>query len=151
MSNELATTIAAWFGAFGTVGLTLFEVYKYLNDKPKLKISTRFNQELYTEYVDGKLEKDKVQGTVWTINLANNGSKAIIVTSVAVENHKGKNALITQDSVGNRINRYKLEPGDSTSLTISEKLLDSKNLKTVVVTSAVGKEYRERVYFWQKK
>lgn len=151
MSNDLATAIAAWFGAVGTSALTIFEIYKYSKDKPTLKISCKFNREIYNQLLDGKVEKDKQLGTIWSIDIANTGTKIVVVTGISVENHKGKDALITKDSIGYEIKKQKIEPGDSVSLTISEKLLDSKNLKTVVVSSAIGKEYRKRVYFWQKK
>ncbi|OGE32714.1 hypothetical protein A3J19_03575 [Candidatus Daviesbacteria bacterium RIFCSPLOWO2_02_FULL_41_8] len=151
MTNDVATTFAAWFGALGTFGLTVFEIYKYSKDKPNLKIICDFNREIVNEYLDGRTEVDKVQGTIWSITLANIGSKPVILTSVGVENHEGQDAIIGKDSIGNKVKKQKIEPGDSLNLIISEKLLSSKNLKTVVVTSAVGKRYRKRVYFWQKK
>lgn len=151
MTSDNLTTIAAWLGASGTVGLTLFEIFKYLKEKPSLKITCKFNREIYNQFIDGTLNKDQQLGTVWSIDLANNGTRTVIVTGVSVENHKGKDALITKDSIGHEIKRLKIEPGDSFSITISEKLLSSKNLKKVVVTSAIGKDYKKRIYFWQKR
>ena len=55
------TVIAAWFGALGAIGtifLTIFEIYKYLHDKPTLKLTVRFKQEIYDEFEDG-LKKNK--------------------------------------------------------------------------------------------
>lgn len=144
------TSIAAWFGAFGTVFLFFFEVYKYFKDKPIIKLSVRFNQQIYDELA-GRLGRNKEIGDVWTVNIANTWKLPITVRSLAVENHKGKNALVTIDALKNPIRSIKLEPGSSFDVVISEEMLKPSKVKKVIVTSAVGTQYKKRIFFWMKK
>lgn len=144
------TVIAAWFGAIGTVLLFFFEVYKYAKDKPTLKLKIRFNQEIVDELEDG-FKKNKQIGSVWTINIANNWKMPIVIKSVAVINHKARNAIITKDALSNKIQYITLEVGTAFDVIVSEEMLDPKDVKTVIVTSGVGTQYKKRIYFWMKK
>lgn len=141
------TDFAAWFGAIVSLLLIAFEIYKYWNDKGKLKITYRFNQEIIGRTFAGDFRKMAEGKTFWSIDIANVGSKNIIVTTLSLTHIDTKKFyMITKDFNGD-IPRFTLIPGDNHSYTISNEMLDPKKVKGVFISDAVGNIYRKKVKY----
>jgi len=142
------TEIAAWFGAAGTVVLTVFEIYKYKKDKAAIKIRVTRNLDIIGSTAQGKLIK--LNENVWCIEIINYGTKPIKILQVGVlfkeHTHKKKGAIITRDMYAD-INPFVLEAGDNKTITIGEELLKSQEIDYVQVVDATGKQHKQKARF----
>ena len=142
-----ATDYAAWAGFILSLSLGIFELWKYWNDKPKLKITARYDQEIMAIDSYGRMTNEASGKTFWTLDVANTGNKNIIITSIAFSQKDTKKmSMLTKDYTG-QINRYTLIPGDNHSYTIPDELLDPKKIIEVQLHDATGKIYKKRIKF----
>ena len=142
-----ATDFVAWAGFVLALLLGAFEIYKYINNKPKLKITTRYNQEIMKLNSYGDITKEASGKTFWSIDVANVGSKPVKIISLAL-NKKGtkKMYMVTKDFVGH-VNPYVLVEGDSHSYTIPDEIMDPKTVPQVNIADATGKVYKQKVKY----
>lgn len=142
-----ATDYAAWAGFILSLLLGLFEIWKYSNDRSKLKITYRFNQEILKMDYAGRFTKEPSGKTFWTVDISNVGSRNVIITSIAFSQHgTQKKSLLIKDLTGT-IQRYTLIPGDNHSYTINDELLDPKTIKEVYLYDATGSVYRRKIKY----
>jgi len=142
-----ATDYAAWAGFVLSLLLAIFELWKFLNDKPKLKITARYNQEImaFNEY--GDITNRATGKTFWTVDVANTGSKSLIITSISFARRDTKKmSMLTKDYSGH-IKKYTLISGDNHSYTISDELLDPKKVIEVQIFDATGKIYKKKLKY----
>jgi len=148
MTITISADFVAWYGAILSSCVFLFEIYRYLRDHARIKITYKTEQEIWGEDASGQLVNVEKGTTFWTVNIANTGTKDIIITQVGVEykNKKG-GAVISKDYTGH-IQRFTLIPGDSKTITISEKLVKHKEVRYFWVKDATGREYKKRINWW---
>lgn len=139
------TDLAAWFGAIVSLLLVAFEIYKYWNDKGKLKITYRFNLEIIGRTLAGDFRKMAEGKTFWSIDIANIGTKNIIVTTLTIARTDTKKFYMITKDFGGDIPRFTLIPGDNHSYSISNEMIDPKKVKEILITDAVGKTYKKKV------
>lgn len=146
-----ATDMAAWFGALGTTVLALVEYHKWKKSRPQLRIACSFNLEIITSSRDGALHRVHPETTFWSINIANTGGEPIKIAQIGVERKDTDvHTLIARDYHG-PINAFTLIPGDSHSLTISNELIDFRQVKAVIVMDAIQNVYKKRLWGWRER
>lgn len=149
LSNQQpnVTNYAAWAGFTLSFFLACFEIWKYYNNRAILKITYRFNLEIMKMNAYGDLTKEPSNKTYWTVDIANVGSKNIIITSIAFSHFDTKKmSMLTRDLLG-PIRRHTVIPGDNHSYTISTELLDPKKVNEVFIYDATGKVYKKRIRY----
>ncbi len=145
--NATSTDYVAWAGFLLSLALGAFELWKYWNDKPKLKITFRFNQEIMGLTGDGRISNMETGKTFWSVDVANIGSKNIIITAIEfTRTDTTKTGILTKDYSG-PINRYTLIPGDNHSYTIGNDLIDPKKAMAVFIKDATGKLYKKKIQY----
>ncbi|TAL62472.1 MAG: hypothetical protein EPN88_13210 [Bacteroidetes bacterium] len=93
----------------------------------------------FTEEASGK--------TFWIVDVANIGSKSVIVSSIEfAKSDTKKMSLLTRDYSGS-VNRYTLIPGDSHSYTISDELLNPKRVSEIHIYDATGKTHKKKIRY----
>ncbi len=144
------TDYAAWAGFILALLLGAFELWKYWNDKGKLKITYRFEQEILGRRLDGTFTKMENGKTFWSIDIANIGSKSIIVTTLTLTSTDTKKYYqVTKDFSGD-IPRFTLVPGDNHSYTLPNDLFNPRKLKGIIITDATGRNYKKDVKYSEK-
>lgn len=142
-----ATDYAAWAGLILSLLLAIFELWKYWNNKPRLKIMARYNQEIMAVNGYGDVTNESTGKTVWTLDVANTGNKNVIITSISfARSDTKKMSMLTRDYAG-IIHRYTLIPGDNHSYTIADELLNSKKVIEVQLFDATGKVYKKKLKY----
>jgi hypothetical protein len=146
--NVDSTKIAAWTGSIVSIGLGIFEFYKWKSSKPKIDIKCNFDQQIISMGYNGKLRNEHPDKNIWTIQLLNKRSQPIKVSTIGIE-YKKKikmkgGAIITRDLYKN-INPFILPPGEQFQVFLEYKLIDPKNVKSVIVKDAVGKKYIKKI------
>jgi len=140
-----STDIVAWSGLTLSVLIAIFDVYKYVNDKPKLKISTAYDKQIMAYNAYGDLTDKETGKTFWTVNVANVGNKPIILTDISFfRSDTNKTSILTKDYYGT-INRYTLTPGDSHTYTIPDELIPSNKTKEIQVRDATGNIFKRKI------
>lgn len=141
------------FDYLGLAGLILslalggFEIYKYFNNRAKLKFRYGFEIEIVGSTVDGKMMKLEPGKTFWSVDISNVGSKDIIFNQICfTHKHTTISSILTKDYNG-PINRFTLKPGDNHSFTISNELVNPKKVKEIIVMDATGKVYKKKVKY----
>lgn len=142
-----ATDYAAWAGFILSLLLGAFEFWKYWNDKAKLKITYRFNQEIMKMNEYGQLINEPSGKVFWTVDVANVGSKNIIITSIAFARTDTKKMSILTKDLSGIIRRYTIAPGDNHSYTISNELLDPTKVKEAQIFDATGIVYKKVIKY----
>lgn len=146
-TNASSTDYVAWAGFLLSIVLGVFELWKYVNDKPKLKITFRFNQQIMGLDAYGRTTDVETGKTFWTVDVANTGTKNIIITSIEFSRTDTKKfSILTKDYSG-PINRYTLIPGDNHSYTIGDDLIDPKKANNVFIRDATGKVFKKRIVY----
>lgn len=145
MQITITANVVAWYAAILSTIVFLFEVYRYIKDKAKLKITYNTEQEIWGDKGNGQLVNLEKDTSFWTVNIANTGTKDIIIIQVGVEwkNRKG-GGVISKDYTGS-IQRFTLVPGDSKTITISEKLVSHQEVRNFWVKDATGKDHKKRI------
>lgn len=145
MSITITSGTVAWYGAILSTIVFLFEVFKFLKDRPALKIAYKTNQQIVADDGTGKFVNVEKGTDFWTVSVANTGTKDVIVTQVGVEwKEKSGGAVLTKDYSGH-VQRFTLVPGDSRTFTISEKLIDHTKVKKFWAKDGTGNEYKKRI------
>lgn len=148
MIITITADVVAWYGAILSSSVFLFEIYRYLRDKARLKITYQTEQEIWGDQGNGQLVNLEKDTTFWTVNIANTGTKDIIIAQVGVEwKHKKGGAIISKDYTGH-IQRFTLTSGDSKTITISEKLVKHGEVKFFWVKDATGQDHKKRINWW---
>lgn len=142
-----AADYAAWAGFVLSLLLGIFEFWKYANDRSKLKISCRFNQEILKMDYSGRLTKESSGKTFWSVDIANVGTKNIIITSIAFSQHGTKKKSMLINDLSGAIQKYTLAPGDNHSYTIKDELLDPKTIREVYLYDATGSVYKRKIKY----
>ena len=97
----------------------------------------------------GEITDEPTGKTYWTLDVANTGSKSVIITSIAfAQKNTKKMSVLTKDYSG-YVNRYTLTSGDNHSYTIHDELLDPKKVIEVQVFDATGKIYKKKLKYSQ--
>lgn len=148
MIITITADTVAWYGAILSSAVFLFEVYRYLRDRARLKITYKTGQEIWGDTGNGRFINLEKGVSFWTVDIANTGTKDIIVTQVGVnwKNKKG-GAVISRDYTG-FIKRFTLVPGDSRAITISEKLIKHSDVRNFWVNDATGREFKKYINWW---
>lgn len=143
-TDSLATTLAAWAGASVSLLLLAFEIYKYVTDRPHLKITLSYEQEIVGVDSTGQTRNLAPKSTFWTVHIVNDGSKKITITRIGFEAKKGKDIILTASYEG-PVEKFELEQGQDRTFTIDYKLIDPKKIKFVSVADTAGKNHKKRV------
>ncbi len=129
------------------LALGVFEVYKYWNNRAKLKFRYGFEIEIVGSTVDGQMVKLEPGKTFWSVDISNVGSKDIIFNQICfTHTHTTVSSMLTKDYNG-PINRFTLTPGDNHSFTIPNELVNPKKVKEIIVMDATGKVYKKKVIY----
>ncbi len=141
------TTLAAWFGAIVSFFLFLFEIFKYKNDKGKLRFRINYDMVFVGQTLSGDIKKAEPKILFWTIDLSNPGTKNVVFSQMFFDFvGTKKHAVITRDYYG-PINKFTLQPGESHQFLIHHSLVNPKKVKRVMVLDAVGNIYKKRVRY----
>lgn len=143
---NIATIIAAWVGAIGTIGLTFFEIYKYFNNKAKVKFNVGSGFRIVGSTLEGKMVDMHPEKEFWSITVSNAGGKKVTITQITVErNDTEKMSMLTRDFHG-PIDTYTLKPGGKNrTYTITEELIPFKNAKAIYLMDSTGKVYKHKI------
>lgn len=149
---DIYTTIAAWVGAIGTSVLTLFEIYKHLSNKAKLKITVSHGLEIIGSTKQGKMVNLHPDKTFWTVYVVNTGNKKVTITQMSINrNDTDVISMLTEDFHG-RIKTYTLKPGSKGhDYTIPEGLIPYKNVDSVVLMDSTQKVYKKSIHHTRQK
>jgi len=140
-----STDIVAWSGLTLSVLVTIFDVYKYLDDKPRLKISKVYDQQIMAHNGYGELTDQETGKTFWTVNVANVGTKPIIIMDISFfRSDTDKTSILTKDYFGT-IDRYTLTPGDSHTYTVPNELIPSNKTREIRVRDATGNVFKSKL------
>lgn len=144
------TDIAALFGSFGTIvslGLLIFEIYKYRNDKGIIKIRIGFDISLIGKTTSGQIiTNDRSIKKFWTIDIANTGKKDVIITQMSFQDKKNENMnYVVMRDYYHDFHSITVKPNDSYSYTFPYDMHNPNDLKMVYLMDATGKVYKERI------
>jgi hypothetical protein len=141
----LSTDIVAWLGLTLSILVAIFDVYKYISDKPKLKISVVYDQQIMAHNGYGELTDQETGKTFWTVNVANVGNKPIIITHISfLRSDTDKTSILTKDYFGT-ISRYTLIPGDGHTYTIPDELIPPNKTREIHVCDATGNIFKSKL------
>lgn len=147
-TNASSTDYVAWAGFLLALGLGFFELWKYHNDRPRLKITFRFNQEIVNELATGELVNNPEGRSVWSVDVANVGTRNIIITNCTFARSDSKKYFqLVADFNGRIPPRYTLAPGDSHTYTITDETVDQRKATQVILLDATGKSHSRKIKY----
>lgn len=134
------TDYAAWVGAVVSIGLLLFEIYKWRReDRPRLKVKC--------ERVSLRGDAYPERTAYFCFSAVNTGRRAVTVSGTFIEMNDGQRILIKPVSGFPMPFPARIEPGDALQHLVPpgpvvEARADEAGVKGVVFTDAAGNEYR---------
>jgi len=143
---DIATIIAAWVGATGSIALTFFEIYKHLNNKAKVSFNVGSGFRIVGSTLEGKIVDMHPGKEFWSITVSNVGNKKVTITQITIQrNDMKKMSMLTHDFHG-PVDTYTLNPGGKNhTYTITEELIPFKSTKAIYLMDSTGKVYKHKV------
>lgn len=140
LTIEISSTVVAWYAAIVASASLIFGVYSILRDTAFIKV--RYSLDNYIVGHSGSYKNNVEYLEIEAINV---GRRPVRIEKAYIDFYSRNYKALFKDSFSDHRNKILTEENPRTSFIVEKEEIDVMNMKSVVVVSGTGKEFKKYV------